>query len=83
MAVLTLPHYPSTKTRAGLSPSQQATLNSKVSGALSQLLSLPADKRDIPSAVAFISSSFTEKFFPGLQVFFSSGYMMSPQFRTF
>jgi activating signal cointegrator complex subunit 2 len=56
MAMLTLPHYPSTKTRASLSPSQQATLNSKVSGVLSQLLTLPASKQDISSAVSFILS---------------------------
>lgn len=56
MAVLTLPHYPSTKVRATLSPSQQATLNSKVSSALAQTLTLPANKRDIPSILSFISS---------------------------
>ena len=56
MAVLTLPLYPSSKTRSSLSPSQLATLNSRISGALSDALTLPPEKRDAKSTVAFISS---------------------------
>lgn len=56
MTVLTLPLYPSSKTRSTLSPSQLATLNSKIAGALSQALTLPQDKRDLRSTTAFISS---------------------------
>lgn len=56
MAVLTLPTYPSSRTRASLSPSQLATLNSRISGALAQFLPLPASKRDTSSAISFISA---------------------------
>ncbi|KIP06461.1 hypothetical protein PHLGIDRAFT_459334 [Phlebiopsis gigantea 11061_1 CR5-6] len=56
MAVLTLPPYPSARTRQSLSPSQLATLNNKISGTLTQALSLPPNKRDIPSIRVFVSS---------------------------
>ncbi|EKM57481.1 uncharacterized protein PHACADRAFT_251150, partial [Phanerochaete carnosa HHB-10118-sp] len=56
MALLTLPLYPCSKTRSSLSPSQQATLTSKISGALAQALTLPYEKRDVRSILAFISS---------------------------
>ena len=56
MAVLTLPLYPSAKTRQSLSPSQLATLNGKISSALSQAMNLPTNKRDGASICAFIAS---------------------------
>ncbi|GJE97479.1 CUE domain-containing protein [Phanerochaete sordida] len=56
MAVLALPLYPSAKTRSSLSPSQLATLNSKISGTLHQTLTLPPEKRDTRSIIAFVSA---------------------------
>ena len=56
MAVLILPVYPSAKTRSSLSPSQLATLNTKIAGALGQVTSLPREKRDASSIRTFISS---------------------------
>lgn len=56
MAVLTLPSYPSTKARSSLSPSQLATLNSKISSTLAQVIAFPGDKKDVSNIEAFISS---------------------------
>ncbi|KAI0052127.1 hypothetical protein FA95DRAFT_1616818 [Auriscalpium vulgare] len=56
MTIQALPPYPSESARSSLSPSQLATLRQKIAGALQETLSLPAQKRDNPATVAFISS---------------------------
>lgn len=56
MAIISLPLYPSTSARKSLLPSQLASLNSTIAGALHQVLELPPTKRDIPSTKDFIAS---------------------------
>ncbi|KAI0696820.1 hypothetical protein BC835DRAFT_1405846 [Cytidiella melzeri] len=56
MAVTKLPLYPGTKARSALPPSQQAALNHTIASTLSQVLALPAEKRDTSASVNFIGS---------------------------
>lgn len=51
-----LPLWPSSRARATLSPSQQASLYAKIASALSQTLALPPSKRDTPQSRSFVAS---------------------------
>lgn len=54
--VAPLPLYPQNRARKALSPSTSANLNQAIASAVSQVLELPPEKRDIPATRDFISS---------------------------
>lgn len=51
-----IPPYPSSKTRASLSPSQQTELNEAISSGLRKVLELPPAQRDSPTTSAFLAT---------------------------
>jgi activating signal cointegrator complex subunit 2 len=55
-AIPPLPPFPSSSTRASLSPSQLATLYAKISKSLGNILGLSPPKRDTASTIAFVAS---------------------------
>ena len=56
MAILTLPSYPTSRSRKSLSPSQLTNLNQLILTSLTQCLNLPAENLDPTSAQRFIAS---------------------------
>lgn len=51
-----LPNYPSSRAKKSLTPSQLSSLNDLIATSLSQFRSLPPAKRDVQSALTFITS---------------------------